>query len=97
MVCPRRGQPRHLQGQFFGQPQIIAVLKRHPIRPGRRHPGIAGRTGALIGLLHHNADPVIPQRPGNAQTVIARGIINQDQLEIPEGLRQHAVDGLAQR
>ena len=87
------GQHFNLLCDLFGKPKIVGVEKRDVFAAARSNAVISGGRNTLI-LLKNRADarPVALQ---NFFRAVRRAVIDNDQLDISDGLREDAVNRLA--
>ena len=75
---------------------IVCIEHAHIRRRRLREPEILrGRQAPILGAEHSRARlPIIGQQP--ARLLVGRAVVHDKDLELLEGLRQHAVDGFVE-
>ena len=86
--------------KLFRQPFVVGVQKGDKGAAGRQQPEVAGGAGAEIFLAQNSDRAGTGVRGvllGNRQGPVARPVIDHHNFMRRHRLRQHAVDGAAQR
>jgi hypothetical protein len=107
-IRPRLAKTIHQDAQIFApqedvgdglelvrQEQVVAVEKTDDLAARLSHTLIPGCVGAPVLRLAEQTDAGIRDRFHDLDPAVARSIIDDDQLESLESLRQNAFDGRA--
>ncbi len=78
-------------GQFFGEPEIVAVDEGDVVAGGVANAGVAG-AGRTAVFLVDDADAIVDELLADFDAAIGRGIINNNDLEIAIGLCEDGLD-----
>ena len=80
-------RPRH--------PKVVVVQEGDVVAGGRHDAGVAGRRRTALDGLRDDTDGVVQAMEARRNRVV-RTVIDDDDLEIPEGLSPHRGKGLHQ-
>ena len=90
----RGGEAGHLLLELQRQPFVVAVLEGDPGAAGLGDAGVAGRGGAAVPAWAITGAAGRDRR-GRRAGAVGRAVVDDDELEVGEGLAQDALDAAA--
>ena len=86
----------HAGGQEAGLPGVVVVMDREELAGGGGQTILQGGLASVRGLIGDHPDALLEPLGGTGQSALhglgASGIIDDDELELLEGLRPHRLD-----
>ena len=87
-------QEGQLAREFIRVPGIVRVEKGTIMAPGGTYPRVAGRRRATIQLMAQGPEPGLPAGLAKVGGPVSGTVIDDDDLDVGEGLRTDTVQGL---
>src|SRR5699024_6509957 len=84
--------------QLRGQPEVVRIAEGEVAAGSRRDAGVAGRCRAAAAPTAHEPHPgvLLGELLDDARGAVRGRVVDDDQLEVPAGLIEYAVDRLTQ-
>ena len=88
-----------LAGELLRPPEVVGVDKGDVAAGGGADAGVARRRRAAVLGERDRPDPRIGggERPDERRRAVARGVVDEDELPVPEALRPDRGHGLGER
>ena len=78
------------------QADIVGIERGDELPPRHRQAPVARTDHAQVAFIAHNHKPRVAIAGQYARRGVGGGVVDDDQLEVREGLTQHAIDRLRQ-
>ena len=90
---------RHQRGEVVGVEPVVGVEEQDPAAAGLAQAGVAGGGGAEVGRQGQQPDARVLRRGGRGEGAgaVGGGVVDDDRLEVGQGLGAEAGQGLAER
>ena len=93
----RRVERGHLRRELAGQPLVVVVEQRHVLAARALDAGVQRPRLSLPASVPERADPRIAAARHHAGRIVRRVVVDHDDFEVAERLRQYAGQGAGQQ